>query len=133
CAEPAAGPGPPRPRAPCQDARAARGPKPGRVHRRRRRRPEVAGRRQPSAIPVRSTSWFRRLRLLRYAERRGLGMPVLRWLPGQRRLRSDPGDRVGDHVPHIRMVIHGIVLVTGAEIEDLHSPAVKGTTASEYL
>src|SRR5699024_4614788 len=44
-----------------------------------------------------------------------------------------PPDAVGDHTAHVPVVVDGIVLVTGAEVEDLPLAAAEGAAGAEHL
>ena len=56
-------------------------------------------------------------------------------LPGTRcrDLRRGPADGVGEHALDRRMVVHGIVLVAGAEVEDPAGAAAEAAAAAEDL
>ena len=47
--------------------------------------------------------------------------------------RRGPQDRVGQHAPHVGMVVDGVVLVARAEVEDAPRAAVEAAAAAEHL
>ena len=47
--------------------------------------------------------------------------------------RRRPLDRVGEHAPDVRVVVDGVVLVAGAEVEDPARAALEAAAAAEHL
>src|SRR5699024_5089841 len=47
--------------------------------------------------------------------------------------RTGPVDAVGDHAAHVGVLVDGVVLVAGAEVEDLALAAAEGAAGAEYL